>query len=139
MAEFPGSGNLLAQTTKIIIAHVASNPVAVGEISTLIETAYAALATAPSGAAAVRRRQPFVPVGKSVTPDHIICLEDGKKLKMLKRYLKTTHGMTPDEYRQRWDLPPDYPMVAPNYAALRSALAKKIGLGTRPRRRRRGR
>ena len=68
-----------------------------------------------------------------MTPDHIICLEDGKKLKMLKRYLRTTHGMTPDEYRQRWGLPPDYPMVAPNYAAKRSALAKKIGLGKRPR------
>ncbi len=78
-----------------------------------------------------------MPIKKSVTPNYIVCLEDGKKLKMLKRHLKTTYGMSPEEYRERWGLPSDYPMVAPNYAAQRSALAKKIGLGTKPRRRRR--
>ena len=77
----------------------------------------------------LERPQPAVPIKKSVTPDHIICLEDGKKLKMLKRHLNTAYGMTPDEYRERWGLPHDYPMVAPNYAKKRSALAKEIGLG----------
>jgi predicted transcriptional regulator len=77
---------------------------------------------------------PAVPVKKSVTPDYIICLEDGKKLKMLKRHLKTAFNMTPEQYRERWDLPSDYPMVAPNYATQRSSLAKQIGLGTRSRR-----
>ena len=80
--------------------------------------------------------EPAVPVKKSVTSDYIVCLEDGKQLKMLKRYLRNTHGMTPDEYRKRWGLPADYPMVAPNYAKKRSKLAKAIGLGTRPRRKR---
>ena len=82
------------------------------------------------------RPTPAVPVKKSVTPDHIVCLEDGKKLKMLKRHLKTAYNMTPEEYRERWGLSPDYPMVAPNYAKQRSKLAKQIGLGTRARRRR---
>ena len=80
------------------------------------------------------RPTPAVPIKKSVTPDHIICLEDGKALKMLKRHLKTAYNMTPEDYRDRWSLPADYPMVAPNYARQRSKLAKKIGLGTRARR-----
>ena len=79
------------------------------------------------------RPQPAVPVKKSVFPDHIVCLEDGKKLKMLKRHLKTAYDMSPEQYRERWGLPPEYPMVAPNYARHRSSLAKKIGLGTKPR------
>ena len=83
------------------------------------------------------RPKPAVTIKRSVTPDYIVCLEDGKKLKMLKRHLMTSYGMTPDEYRERWGLPADYPMVSPNYAAQRSALAKKIGLGTKPRKRRR--
>ena len=83
------------------------------------------------------RPQPAVSIKKSVTPDFIVCLEDGKKLKMLKRHLKTAYGMTPSQYRERWGLPADYPMVAPNYAAQRSLLAKKIGLGTKSRRRKR--
>jgi predicted transcriptional regulator len=81
----------------------------------------------------LERPQPAVPVKKSVTPEYLICLEDGKKLKMLKRHLKTAFNLTPDQYRERWGLPPDYPMVAPHYAKHRSSLAKKIGLGTAPR------
>ena len=83
------------------------------------------------------RPRPAVAIKKSISPDYIVCLEDGKKLKMLKRHLKTAYNMTPDEYRKRWGLPADYPMVAPNYAKHRSNLAKKIGLGTKPRKRRR--
>jgi predicted transcriptional regulator len=82
---------------------------------------------------AAERPQPAIPVKKSVMPDHIVCLEDGKKLKMLKRHLKTSYNMTPQQYRERWGLGSDYPMVAPNYAKHRSSLAKKIGLGTKPR------
>lgn len=101
----------------------------VGEYSYFLGLLSALPATSPAPV----RPEPAVPVKKSVTPDYIICLEDGKKLKMLKRHLKTAFGMTPDEYRQRWDLPADYPMVAPNYAVKRSDLAKQIGLGKRPR------
>ncbi len=134
MAENPSSRDVLALTIEIVTAHVAHNTVAAGDLSNLIQQVYTSLATVPSGAAA-ERRQPAVPIKKSVTPDYIICLDDGKKLKMLKRHLKTSYGITPDEYRERWGLPSDYPMVAPNYAAKRSALAKKIGLGTKSRRR----
>ena len=91
----------------------------------------------PGDAAVSERPKPAVSIKRSLKPDYIVCLEDGKKLKMLKRHLMTSYGMTPDEYRERWGLPADYPMVSPNYAAQRSALAKKIGLGTKPRKRRR--
>ncbi len=129
--------NLLTLTKKIVVAHIANNTIAVGDLASTIQGVCNALASvAPEGAAAERPR-PAVPIKKSVTRDHIICLEDGKKLKMLKRYLRTSYGMTPEQYRQRWGLPPDYPMVAPSYAAKRSALAKKIGLGKRRRKRRR--
>ena len=97
---------------------------------------YRSLSAVGGSQPAPDRPRPAVPIKKSVTADHIICLEDGKKLKMLKRHLKTAYNMTPEEYRERWGLPRDYPMVAPNYAKHRSSLAKKIGLGTRPRRRR---
>ena len=128
---------LLELTTEIVAAHISNNTVAMGEIPELIQQVYRTLSTVgANGAAAPERPQPAVPVRKSVTPDYIICLEDGKKLKMLKRHLKTAYNMTPEEYRERWNLGPDYPMVAPNYAAQRSSLAKKIGLGTRARRRR---
>ena len=137
MAENPSARDILALTTEIVTSHVAHNTVAASDLSNLIQQVYTSLATVPSGAAAAERRQPVVPIKKSVTPDYIICLDDGKKLKMLKRHLKTSYGITPDEYRERWGLPSDYPMVAPNYAAKRSALAKKIGLGTKSRRRRR--
>lgn len=138
MAEQPETSELLALTTNIVASHVSNNSVASTELPQLIQQVYAALSSAGgSAAAAPARPQPAVPIKRSVTPDFIICLEDGKKLKMLKRHLKTRYNMTPDEYRERWDLAPDYPMVAPNYAAQRSTLAKKIGLGTKRRARRR--
>lgn len=102
----------------------------VGPIIVRVRAALSGLGVAPT--AADSRPEPAVPVRKSITPDYLICLEDGKKLKMLKRYLKARHDMTPDEYRARWGLPLDYPMVAPNYARLRSDFARKIGLGRKP-------
>lgn len=122
-------------TTTIVAAHVANNVVPIGELSKLIAQVYDALSKAASGAATPEKPQPAVPIKKSITPDFIICLEDGKQLKMLKRHLKTSYDLTPEQYRERWGLPSDYPMVAPNYASKRSALAKKIGLGTKPRKR----
>jgi len=129
------SNELLSLTTEIVAAHVSNNTVAVTDLPQLIEQVYRSLANVGvEPAPQVERPQPAVPIKKSVTPDYIICLEDGKKLKMLKRHLKTAYDMTPEEYRDRWQLPPDYPMVAPNYAKQRSKLAKQIGLGTRARR-----
>ncbi|WP_340148768.1 MucR family transcriptional regulator [uncultured Sneathiella sp.] len=122
---------LLALTTDIVTSHLSRNPVGAGEISTLIKDVYATLSTVGEMAEEEEKPEPVVAVRKSVHPDYIICLEDGKKLKMLKRHLKTSYDMTPEEYRERWNLPADYPMVAPNYAEQRRNLAKKIGLGTR--------
>jgi predicted transcriptional regulator len=133
MTEHSNSGDLLALTTEIVSAHVANNSVALGDLPQLINEVYRTLSTLGSAPVQQERPQPAVPVKKSVTPEFIICLEDGKKLKMLKRHLKTAYDMSPEEYRERWALPPDYPMVAPNYALHRSSLAKKIGLGTKPR------
>lgn len=137
MANNNSSNELLTLTTEIVSSHVANNSVSLVDLPQLIQRVYATLAgidgaPAPSG----QRPQPAIPIKKSVTPDHIICLEDGRKLKMLKRHLKTAYNLTPEMYRERWQLPPDYPMVAPNYAKQRSSLAKKIGLGTKPRARR---
>ena len=117
--------------TQIVSAHVGNNSVAVADLPGLITQVYGALEklgqpTEP----VITRPEPAVPIRKSVTPDYVICLEDGKKLKMLKRHLASAYNMTPDQYRERWGLPSDYPMVAPNYAQQRSALAKTIGLGT---------
>jgi predicted transcriptional regulator len=129
------NSDLLALTTEIVAAHVSNNTVAVGDLPQLINQVYNSLAhigTVPATPA--ERPQPAVPIRKSVHPDYIICLEDGKKLKMLKRHLKTAYNMTPEAYRERWGLSADYPMVAPNYARQRSRLAKEIGLGTRARR-----
>ena len=129
------SNDLLALTTEIVAAHVSNNTVALDDLPQLINQVYQSLAnigTAP--VAPTARPQPAVNVKKSVHPDYIVCLEDGKKLKMLKRHLKTAYNMSPEAYRERWSLPPDYPMVAPNYARQRSRLAKEIGLGTRARR-----
>lgn len=138
MADNNNSSNeLLVLTTEIVSAHVANNTVSLADLPQLIQQVYGTLAGiggAPASSGA--RPQPAIAVKKSVTPDFIICLEDGRKLKMLKRHLKTAYNMTPEEYRERWQLPPDYPMVAPNYAKQRSSLAKKIGLGTKPRGRR---
>src|SRR5215510_12526625 len=129
------SSDLLALTTEIVAAHVSNNTVSVGDLPQLINQVYQSLAnigTVP--AVPAERPQPAVSPKKSVHADYIICLEDSKKLKMLKRHLKTAYNMTPETYRKRWGLAPDYPMVAPNYARQRSRLAKEIGLGTRARR-----
>ncbi len=130
MSDQSNSSELLSLTTNIVSAHVSNHSVPVDDLPQLIRDVYQTLSTV--GGVTEReteRPTPAVPVKKSVTPDHIVCLEDGKKLKMLKRHLKTAYNMTPEEYRERWGLSPDYPMVAPNYAKQRSAFAKKIGLG----------
>jgi predicted transcriptional regulator len=136
MADRTDNNELLTLTADIVAAHVSNNTVGVSDLPQLIQQVYASLSSLGQPMQPVTERpQPAVAVKKSVTPDYIICLEDGKKLKMLKRHLKTAFNMTPEEYRERWALPPDYPMVAPNYALQRSKLAKDIGLGTRARRR----
>lgn len=128
-----GNPGLLELTAEIVSAHVSNNSVAIADLPTLIQDVYRTLSNIGKEPASAEKPQPAVPVKRSVTPDYIICLEDGKRLKMLKRHLKTAYNMTPEQYRERWQLPPDYPMVAPNYAKTRSSLAKKIGLGTKPR------
>ena len=135
MAEQSKSNDLLTLTTNIVSAHVANNSVALSDLPRLIREVHDTLANVGAGTQREQERPtPAVPVRRSVTPEHIVCLEDGKKLKMLKRHLKTAYNMTPEEYKERWNLPADYPMVAPNYAKQRSKLAKQIGLGTRARR-----
>lgn len=135
MSNGSPSNALLSLTTEIVAAHVSNNSVALSDLPMLIEQVYKSLSNVGTEPVVMEERpQPAVPVKKSVTPDYIVCLEDGKKLKMLKRHLKTAYNMTPEEYRERWGLPADYPMVAPNYARQRSSLAKQIGLGTRARR-----
>ena len=131
MADPTNYKDLLSMTTEIVSSHVRNNTVAQSELAELIRTVHAALSEVSAGTAQ-DKPNPAIAVRRSVTPEYIVCLEDGKKLKMLKRHLKTAYNMTPEEYRERWSLPPDYPMVAPNYARQRSALAKKIGLGRRP-------
>lgn len=127
---------LLMYTTEIVSSFVAHNTISTSELPALIQQVYKTVneINENKGGLFADRPQPAVPIKKSIQPDYVVCLEDGKKLKMLKRHLKTAYGMTPDDYRERWGLPADYPMVAPNYAKKRSALAKNIGLGTRPRR-----
>ena len=121
---------LITLTSDIVAAHVSNNDVSVAEVPSLITTVHAALASLGGTAEPQEERpDPAVTVRASVKRDHLVCLEDGKKMKMLKRHLMTEHGMTPAEYRERWDLPADYPMVAPDYAETRRDLAKKIGLG----------
>jgi len=133
MSDQPNTMELLELTTEIVAAHVGNNAVSSADVSQLIQDVYKTLASVGSAPVAPERPKPAVPIRKSIFPDHIVCLEDGKKLKMLKRHLKTAYNMTPDEYRERWGLAADYPMVAPNYAKHRSNLAKKIGLGRKPR------
>lgn len=132
MPDSTSHADLLALTTEIVSSHVSNNTVPQSEIAGLIEQVFRTLSGLGHGVSSLSadRPQPAVPIKKSVTPDYIVCLEDGKKLKMLKRHLKTAYDMTPEEYRERWGLPADYPMVAPNYAKQRSRLAKDIGLGT---------
>lgn len=132
LADATSNDMLLALTTDIVSAYVSNNSVAVADLPALMASVFQNLSKIGSGSTPVSdvRPEPAVPVKKSVTPDFIICLEDGKELKMLKRHLKTAYNMTPEQYRDRWNLPADYPMVAPNYAKQRSKLAKQIGLGT---------
>lgn len=127
---------ILRMAAEIVSAYVGRNAVPVEQLSTIIKSVHASLSHLHEGGAKVREPapKPAVPIKKSLTPDYIICLEDGRKLKMLKRHLRSTYNMTPDEYRAKWGLPADYPMVAPTYAAQRSAFAKKIGLGRKGRR-----
>ena len=143
MANAADKSELLALTAEIVAAHVSNNRLEAGDLPGLIRQVYGTLVQIDgagidgNGTAMQRapeRPAPAVSLKKSVTPDYIVCLEDGKKLKMLKRHLMTHYGMTPDEYRQKWGLSADYPMVAPNYAEQRRTLAKKIGLGTKRRR-----
>ena len=124
---------LITLTSDIVAAHVSNNSVAVEDVPALISNVYAALTGLEGGSTAEEvRPDPAVSIRSSIKKDHIVCLDCGKKMKMLKRHLSTEHGMTPDEYRQRWDLSADYPMVAPDYADTRRDLAKKIGLGRKP-------
>ncbi len=131
MPDDKPTAELLELTTKVVAAHVANNPIAAADLPRLIATVHETLAKLGPEEPAPRP-EPAVPIKQSVKPDYIVCLDDGKKLKMLKRHLRTAYNMTPAEYRKRWDLPGDYPMVAPNYAKKRSELAKKIGLGRKP-------
>ena len=124
--------HLLELTSQIVAAYVSKNNIAQGELPNLISTvraAFVGLSKPQASEEVAEPLKPAVPIKKSVTPEFIICLEDGKKLKMLKRHLSSSYGMTPDEYRAKWGLPSDYPMVAPNYAKSRSELAVKLGLG----------
>jgi predicted transcriptional regulator len=123
--------DLIKFASEIVAAYVSNNPTPISEIPGMIRSIHATLGGLSNGGNAeiVTTQKPAVTVKKSVTPEHIVCLEDGKKLKMLKRYLRSRYGLSPEEYRSKWGLPADYPMVAPNYAAQRSEFAKKIGLG----------
>lgn len=124
-------GDALRMTTEIVSSFVSNNKVSTDELADLIRSVHGTLAALNGGRAdkTLERPKPAAPINKSVQHDFIICLEDGKKLKMLKRYLRSTYNLSPDDYRKRWGLPADYPMVAPAYAARRSEFAKKIGLG----------
>ena len=124
--------DVLQLTAKIVAAHIGNNPVAADALPALIQSVFRTLATAGEVEVKPEAQVPAVPIKKSVFPDFIICLEDGKRLKMLKRHLKTSYDMTPDQYRAKWGLPRDYPMVAPTYASHRSTLAISIGLGRKP-------
>jgi predicted transcriptional regulator len=138
MAENSGESNYIQLTANIVSAYVSNNTVSSADIPALIGQVYAALMRISNGQAAppAEPLKPSVPVKRSITAEYLVCLEDGKKFKSLKRHLRTQYDMTPDQYRAKWNLPPDYPMVAPNYAAARSQLAKQMGLGQQRRRRR---
>jgi predicted transcriptional regulator len=133
MTEISEASDLVAITADIVAAHVSNNNVALGDVPTLIANVHAALAGLGTPAVEPEAAQePAVSIRSSIKQDYIVCLEDGKKLKMLKRHLMTHYQMTPDQYRAKWKLPADYPMVAPAYAATRKELALKIGLGRKP-------
>ena len=133
--DHTNDNELLRMTAKIVASYVGNNSLSADQVSEIIRTVSSALKQLGQGENAAHKAagKPAVPIRRSITPDYIICLEDGRKLKMLKRHLRTTFSMTPDEYRARWGLPADYPMVAPNYAKRRSEFAKKIGLGQKRR------
>jgi len=137
MSETMASGNFIELTADIVSAYVSNNSVSAAEIPALISQVHGALVRVSSGQgeAPAEPLKPAVSIKKSITNDYIVCLEDGKKFKSLKRHLRTQYNMTPEQYREKWGLPPDYPMVAPNYAAARSQLAKQMGLGQQRRRR----
>ena len=138
MADNAGNTSFIELTATIVSAFLRNNPVPANDIPALISQVHSALlrVSASNGSAAGAPPKPAVSVKKSVTPEYLVCLEDGKKFKSLKRHLRTQYNMTPEKYREKWSLPPDYPMVAPNYAAARSRLAKDMGLGQQSRRRR---
>jgi predicted transcriptional regulator len=139
MAEKPDDGGYIQLTANIVSAYVSNNPVASAEIPALISQVYSALTRVSNGgpvAVPAEPLKPAVPIKRSVTAEYIVCLEDGKKFKSLKRHLRTQYALTPDQYRAKWNLPPDYPMVSHNYAQARSQLAKQMGLGQQRRRRR---
>ena len=140
MADIEGAEDtLLTLTADIVAAHVSNNSVAVNDLPNLIQNVHQALnGIARQSSAPEPPPQPKVPIRSSVKPDYIVCLEDGKRLKMLKRHLMTHYNLTPEQYRQKWGLAADYPMVAPNYAEQRRTLAKSIGLGTKRKRTRAG-
>jgi predicted transcriptional regulator len=135
MSEDMKLDDLLPFVTEVVSAQLSKSKTASSDVAPLIQSVYKALNELRTKGTPAELPEPAVPIKKSVTPDYIVCLEDGKQLKMLKRHLHTAYDMSPEQYRQRWALPADYPMVAPNYAKQRSKLAKAIGLGTRPRRR----
>jgi len=138
MADDPTHPNFIGLTANIVSAYVSNNTVAASDIPGLINQVHAALlrVTTGQGDASSVPLKPAVPIKRSITPEHIVCLEDGKKFKSLKRHLRTQYNLTPEQYREKWGLAADYPMVAPNYAAARSELAKQMGLGQQRRRRR---
>ncbi len=125
----PSSGDLLRMAATVVSAYVKNNPVGSEELTKVITKVHRSLSDLGGKPVVRKTRKPAVAVKKSVTPNYLICLEDGRKMKMLKRHLRTSYSLTPAQYRAKWGLPPDYPMVAPNYAKQRSAFAKKIGLG----------
>ncbi len=129
---------LITLTADIVAAHLANNSVALSDVSTLISNVHGALAAlgGPAVPEPAPKKEPAVPIRSSIKPDYLVCLEDGKKMKMLKRHLRTSYDMTPEQYRAKWGLPADYPMVASNYAETRRTLAKSFGLGTSPRKKR---
>jgi predicted transcriptional regulator len=137
MNDTTANGSHIELTAEIVSAYVSNNTVAASDIPALINQVHAALArvSGDGGEATTEPLKPAVSVKKSITPEHIVCLEDGKKFKSLKRHLRTQYNMTPEQYRDKWNLAADYPMVAPNYAAARSQLAKQMGLGQQRRRR----
>jgi predicted transcriptional regulator len=132
MSDAPGT-NLVDLTADIVAAYVSKNTISPADLPSLISSVHAALSRTTGGVVqpSTEEQRPAIAVRKSITPEYIVCLEDGKKFKSLKRHLRTHYNLSPEEYREKWELPHDYPMVAPNYAAARSQLAKKMGLGTR--------